>query len=336
LSELAFRDRLIWTALAENKSGIRTHRNQSRRYDNCFLLSVTYSNHEGFNVREVRDYSSKALFHVHTMYMGQEAALLTSPELPLVPELPTSLSASWREGGRPGALPRRLVTAEFSVRLSGWLFSFSDFGLRTFLSSGRCFKQCFKQCFKHRCSGEQRHVTPNSRNADALAYIDAMDERRNVSKGQRAMVKAMRYPDAQHGGKRKKGSSLVSKDDFHASRISQARAVLHHSRSLAESVVKGITPLDAALARVRADVGSLKPEEGDGRLVQKPLIVRDGLLADMKTAQTMNLFEMTCRFEEVFTAIQRNPGAAKWARAAFVARNAGFHLHGPLVYKPQL
>jgi hypothetical protein len=83
-------------------------------------------------------------------------------------------------------------------------------------------------------------------------------------------------------------------------------------------------------------VADLKPKEGDGRLVQKPLIVRDGLLADMKTAQTMNLFEMTCRFEEVFTAIQKNPGAAKWAWAAFVARNAGFHFHRPLVYKPQL
>jgi hypothetical protein len=32
-----------------------------------------------------------------------------------------------------------------------------------------------------------------------LAYIAVMDERRNVSKGQRAMVKAMRYPDVEHG-----------------------------------------------------------------------------------------------------------------------------------------
>jgi hypothetical protein len=88
---------------------------------------------------------------------------------------------------------------------------------------------------------------------DPLDYIDAMDERRNVSKGQRAMVKAMRYPEVKHGGKRVKGSSLVSKDDFHGSRVSQARSVLHHSRALAESVVKGITPLDAALAKVREE-----------------------------------------------------------------------------------
>jgi len=34
-------------------------------------------------------------------------------------------------------------------------------------------------------------------------------------------------------------------------RVSQARSVLRHSRSLAESVVKGITPLDQALATVK-------------------------------------------------------------------------------------
>jgi hypothetical protein len=43
-----------------------------------------------------------------------------------------------------------------------------------------------------------------------FAYIDTMDERRSVSKGQRAMVKALRYPDAEHGGTRKKSSSPVS------------------------------------------------------------------------------------------------------------------------------
>jgi hypothetical protein len=32
-----------------------------------------------------------------------------------------------------------------------------------------------------------------------LAYIAEMDERRNVIKGERAMMKAMRYPDVGHG-----------------------------------------------------------------------------------------------------------------------------------------
>ena len=54
------------------------------------------------------------------------------------------------------------------------------------------------------------------------------------------MALAMIYPEAY-----KKG--LQSKS-FSTARLSQARSVLHHSRSLAESVLKGITPLDQALA----------------------------------------------------------------------------------------
>jgi hypothetical protein len=72
-----------------------------------------------------------------------------------------------------------------------------------------------------------------------------MDERRSMSKGQRAMVKAMRYPDAKQG-RPEKGKRSVS-EPFSRGRLSEARTVLHHSRSLAESVVKGITALDVAL-----------------------------------------------------------------------------------------
>jgi hypothetical protein len=42
---------------------------------------------------------------------------------------------------------------------------------------------------------------------DPLDYIDDMDERRNVSKGQRAMVRAIRYPETSKGGRGKKNGS---------------------------------------------------------------------------------------------------------------------------------
>jgi hypothetical protein len=83
-------------------------------------------------------------------------------------------------------------------------------------------------------------------------------------------------------------------------------------------------------------VAHLQPKEGNGRLVQTPLIVRDSLLTNMKASQSVDLLQMICRFEEVFIGIQRNRVAAKWAGAAFVARYAGFHLHGPTVYRPLL
>jgi hypothetical protein len=88
---------------------------------------------------------------------------------------------------------------------------------------------------------------------DAVAYIDLMDERRNVSKGQRAMAKAMRYPEVKVGGKRIKGSGSETERGFSNVRLSNARSVLRHSRSLAEAVVKGITPLDAALAKMKEE-----------------------------------------------------------------------------------
>jgi hypothetical protein len=64
------------------------------------------------------------------------------------------------------------------------------------------------------------------------------------------MVKAMRYPEAKQGraGEGKKNSSET--EPFSKNRLSNARTVLHHSRTLAELVVKGITPLDRALGNL--------------------------------------------------------------------------------------
>jgi hypothetical protein len=89
------------------------------------------------------------------------------------------------------------------------------------------------------------------KDADVLAYIaDANLQRRNLTKGQKAMAMAMMYPDALNVGRAgsKNGSAT---EPFSKSRLSYARAVLHHSRSLAESVLNGVTPLDAALAEVK-------------------------------------------------------------------------------------
>jgi hypothetical protein len=61
---------------------------------------------------------------------------------------------------------------------------------------------------------------------------------RNLTKGQQAMAMAMLFPDGRERGRGKK--ALVS-NGFDPSRVRQARMVLHHSRSLAEAVLKGIT-----------------------------------------------------------------------------------------------
>jgi hypothetical protein len=64
---------------------------------------------------------------------------------------------------------------------------------------------------------------------------------------------ALMYPDPEKGGrgKNQEARKAVVSTGFSPERLKQARAVLHHPRSLAESVVKGIMPLDAALALAR-------------------------------------------------------------------------------------
>jgi hypothetical protein len=66
---------------------------------------------------------------------------------------------------------------------------------------------------------------------------------RNLNKGQHAMLLAMLFPEPETGGRGKNVAArkAVLNTGFSVERLKQARSVLHHSRSLAESVLKGIT-----------------------------------------------------------------------------------------------
>jgi len=65
----------------------------------------------------------------------------------------------------------------------------------------------------------------------------------------------MMYPEAESGGRGKKSAvkNMLEISKFKRDRIDRARIVVHYSRSLAESVLKGITPLDAAHATVKCE-----------------------------------------------------------------------------------
>jgi hypothetical protein len=67
--------------------------------------------------------------------------------------------------------------------------------------------------------------------------------RRHMTVGQRAMVWAMAYPDPEKGGRGKKalGDRTVSRE-----RVSLARVVLEFAPDLADGVLAGTAPLDAA------------------------------------------------------------------------------------------
>jgi hypothetical protein len=59
-----------------------------------------------------------------------------------------------------------------------------------------------------------------------------------------AMLQAMIYPESEKGGRGKKRTET---GQFSKQRLSVARSVLHHSRPLAESVIKGSVSIDEAL-----------------------------------------------------------------------------------------
>jgi hypothetical protein len=80
---------------------------------------------------------------------------------------------------------------------------------------------------------------------DVDAYIVKVNlSRRNVTKGQQAMLLALIYPEA-HSKKCKETLP------FSKMRLAQARSVLHYSRPLALAVAAGTSPLDQALLTVK-------------------------------------------------------------------------------------
>ena len=87
---------------------------------------------------------------------------------------------------------------------------------------------------------------------DPRAYIVSANlARRNLTKGQQAMVLAMIYPEPERGrGKKDEGKKVQESCGFSRERVRQARSILRHSPGLAEDVMKGTISLDEALAEM--------------------------------------------------------------------------------------
>jgi hypothetical protein len=91
---------------------------------------------------------------------------------------------------------------------------------------------------------------------DVRAFIVSENcNRRDLTKGQKAMALAKIYPEPEKGGRGKTSEAkkaLVS-GGFSRQRLDQARTVLHHSLALADLVVAGHLSLDAALDQVQEE-----------------------------------------------------------------------------------
>jgi ParB-like nuclease domain len=90
------------------------------------------------------------------------------------------------------------------------------------------------------------------------AFVADRNERRNITKSQKAMAHAILFPEAptaaERGAMGGKGNKAVEKNNsFDKSQLSQARAILAHSSGLAGQVRDGTKTLTAALEQVERE-----------------------------------------------------------------------------------
>jgi len=124
---------------------------------------------------------------------------------------------------------------------------------------------------------------------DALAYIVSANlQRRNLTKGQQAMLLAMIYPEGQHGrGKNAEARKAVVSAGFSVERLKQARSVLRHSQALAEGVIKRMISLDEALETVKE--AQIQASSAEARLTRLQAKAPD--LAARVAEETLGLDE---------------------------------------------
>jgi ParB-like nuclease domain len=137
---------------------------------------------------------------------------------------------------------------------------------------------------------------------EVRAFVRARSERRDLTKGQRAMRMALLYPEPSKGGRGKK-SATNSKETlgFTPMRLSQARAVLAFSHEIALQVRDGVLSLDKALADI--DTARDAAASHDAKLAR----LRDEApdLAEQVSEERLTLTEAWAAFE------QRKAEAAK-------------------------
>jgi ParB-like nuclease domain len=127
--------------------------------------------------------------------------------------------------------------------------------------------------------------------------VSANLERRNLTKGQRAMAMAMIYPEPKRGVH----SELRNLTGAGRARLSQARAILHHSPALAESVLAGVEHFDKALEKVKTEQEEMQTDEA--KLLT--LCTHASDLADLVEEGRMKLPEAYAAYERrVRDAIQ--------------------------------
>jgi hypothetical protein len=135
---------------------------------------------------------------------------------------------------------------------------------------------------------------------DPRAYIvSANIRRRNLTKGQQAMVVAKLYPEPEKGGRNK---NAVITTEFSSGLLSHARTVLRHAPDLADHVINGSLSLDKAYEEARIRKG--RADTHESRFESLKSVAPD--LADLVVDGQLNLEEAEAAERERAERTRRN------------------------------
>jgi hypothetical protein len=144
---------------------------------------------------------------------------------------------------------------------------------------------------------EPRFEVKQFEDDDAVkAFVELKSERRDLTKGERAMQIAWLYPK-EKGGRGHKGSAsqrAAETAGVSERRVEQARQVLRHSLELAIAVRDGITKLDEALDTVKAERDARESDEAKVARLHAEAPDLAGLLRD----ERLTLTEAYASFEQ--------------------------------------
>lgn len=166
---------------------------------------------------------------------------------------------------------------------------------------------------------------------DPIAFIASANiSRRNLTKGQRAMALAMMYPETEKRGRGHKAKSLEN-NDFAASYLRKARAVLRYSPGSAEEVMSGMSSLDRAYDATRRLIMDQEDESETEREAREKAEAAAAALQERAELLTVNYPKLADRLargllsaEEVITEIETREREEAERKAAEAERNAEF------------
>jgi hypothetical protein len=161
------------------------------------------------------------------------------------------------------------------------------------------------------------YVMLNGEDQDAF-IADANLERRDLSKGQKAMLFAWRIPEASKGGR---GKKALETSAFSRQRVGQARTVLQFCPEMVDSVIDGTIGLDDAYAE--ANRRKAVKQSHEGRFAE--LQAKDADLAELVREERISIANAEAELRDRIARAENELRSAIAQVRDFEQRIGSFH-----------